>query len=227
MKKIFIPLLFVVLLPLTFSCSSSRLGNYTLNEADAAAAIRQLLQIGTKDGNLTGAFRKETILTTIFPESVANVLKTLNQLGLTNEIDRFTTTMSVAAEKTAERSIPVFVNGITGMRLSDAMSIIKKGGTSATDYLRTTVGSDLRKNITPVMQSVLDEYKLNQQWEEIIRPVKSIVGNKLNVDLANLMAGIVSEKMFQKIAEKEVEIRNNAAARSTTLLQKVFSRSWN
>jgi hypothetical protein len=227
MKKIFIPLLFVVLLPLSFSCSSSRLGNYTLNEADAAAAIRQLLQIGTKDGNLTGAFRKETILTTIFPESVANVLKTLNQLGLTNEIDRFTTTMSVAAEKTAERSIPVFVNGITGMRLSDAMSIVKKGGTSATDYLRATVGSDLRKNITPVMQSVLDEYKLNQQWEEIIKPVKSIVGNKLNVDLANLMAGIVSEKMFQKIAEKEVEIRNNAAARSTTLLQKVFSRSWN
>jgi hypothetical protein len=227
MKKIFIPLLFVVMLPMTFSCSSSRLANYTLTEADAAAAIRQLLQIGTKDGNLTGAFQKDKILSTLFPESVANVLKTLNQLGLTSEIDRFTTTMATAAEKTAERSIPVFVNGITGMRLGDAMTIIKKGGTSATDYLRSTVGADLRKSITPVMQSALDEYKLNEQWEQIIKPVKSLVGNKLNIDLANLMAGIVSEKMFQKIAEKEVDIRSNASSRTTTLLQKVFSRNWN
>ena len=226
MKKIFIPLLFVILLPLSFSCSSSRLAGYTLNEADAAAAIRQLLQIGTKDGNLTGAFKKEAILSTIFPESVANVLKTLNQLGLTNEIDRFTTTLGTAAEKTAERSIPLFVNGIQSMSFSDAMRIIKNGGTSATDYLRTSIGADLRKSITPVMQTALNEYKLNEQWEQLVKPVKSLFGNKLNIDLANLMAGYVSEKMFQKIAEKEQEVRNNAAARTTTLLQKVFSKKW-
>jgi hypothetical protein len=33
--------------------------------------------------------------------------------------------------------------------------------------------------------------------------------------------------MFQKIEEKEKEIRTNANARTTTLLQKVFSRDWN
>jgi hypothetical protein len=225
MKRIFIPVLFALLLPLTFSCSSSRLGAYRLNEADAANAIRQLLQIGA-DGKLTGAFSKETILSTLFPKPVANVLNTLNQLGLTNEIDRFTTTLSTAAEKTAERSVPIFVNGITGMKFSDAMQVIKNGGTSATDYLRSHVGADLRKSITPVMQTALDEYKLVEQWNNIIKPVKSITGDKLNIDLANLMAGIVSEKMFQKIAEKEIEIRNNANARTTTLLQKVFSKKW-
>jgi hypothetical protein len=41
------------------------------------------------------------------------------------------------------------------------------------------------------------------------------------------MAGAVSEAMFRKIAEKEQEVRNNASARNTTLLQKVFSRDWN
>jgi hypothetical protein len=227
MKKIFIPLLFVILLPLSFSCSGSRLAGYTLNEADAAAAIRQLLQIGTQNGSLTGAFKKETILSTIFPEPVANVLKTLNQLGLTNEVDRFTITLGTAAEKTAERSIPIFVSGIQKISFSDAMSIIKNGGTSATDYLRSSIGADLRKSITPVMQTALDEYKLNQQWDALVKPVKAIFGNKLNIDLGNLMAGIVSEKMFQKIGEREVEIRKNASARTTTLLQKVFSKKWN
>ena len=43
------------------------------------------------------------------------------------------------------------------MKLSDAMRIIKNGGTLATDYLRASVGADLRKSITPVMQGVIDE----------------------------------------------------------------------
>jgi hypothetical protein len=33
--------------------------------------------------------------------------------------------------------------------------------------------------------------------------------------------------MFQKIEEKEKEIRTSADARSTNLLQKVFSKDWN
>ena len=226
MKKFFVPILLALVLPASFSCSTLRNG-YVLSEQDAANAIRQLLQIGAKDGSLTGAFSKEMIMSTLFPEPVSKVLNTLNQLGLTNEIDRFTTTLSTAAEKTATNSVPIFVSGISNMKLIDAMRIIKNGGTSATDYLRASVGDSLRRSITPVMQAALNEYKLNEQWEKITRPVQSITGNRLNLDLANLMAGIVSEKMFQKIAEKELEIRANAAARTTTLLQKVFSRNWN
>jgi hypothetical protein len=41
------------------------------------------------------------------------------------------------------------------------------------------------------------------------------------------MAGAVSEAMFRKIAEKEALIRSQESARSTQLLQKVFSRKWN
>lgn len=226
MKKLLLPLLIALILPATFSCSSSRLGNYVLTEQDAQSAVRELLSLGARDGNLTGAFSKDAIMTTLFPESLRKVLNTLQQLGLTPEIDRFTTTLGTAAERTAQNSVPVFVKAITGMRLTDAISLVKGGGTSATDYLRTHAGTDLRLAIKPVMQQALDEYKLNDQWNKIIEPAKALVGNKLNLDLANLMAGIVSEKMFQKMAEKEVEVRNNANARTTPLLRQVFSRSW-
>lgn len=226
MKKLFLPILLSILLPLSFSCSTLKNG-YVLNEMDAANAIRQLLQLGTRDGGISGAFSKEMILATVFPEPMRKALNTLNQLGLTNEIDRFTTTLSRAAEKTATNSIPIFENGINNMRLTDAMRIIKNGGTSATDYLRANVGDSLRRSITPVMQSALNEYNLNAQWDKIIKPVQSLTGNRFNLDLANIMAGMVSEKMFQNIAEKERQVRTNAAARTTPLLQKVFSRSWN
>ncbi|HYK56020.1 MAG TPA: DUF4197 family protein, partial [Flavisolibacter sp.] len=144
MKKILLPLLFAFVLPASFSCSTMR---YTLNEADAAAAIRQLLEIGTKEGSLTGAFSKETVMSTLFPESLRKALNTLNQLGLTNEIDRFTTTLGTAAEKTATASVPIFLSGINNMKFTDAVSIIKNGGTSATDYLRSSIGDTLRRSV--------------------------------------------------------------------------------
>ena len=227
MKRLFIPILFAVLLPVSFSCSNTRFGSYTLNEKDASEAIRQLLQIGAKDGLASGAFSKETMMSAIFPEGVRKVLNTMQQLGITNEVDRFTTTLGTAAEKTAERSIPIFLNGISSMKFNDAVRIIKTGGTSATDYLRSSVGSDLRTGITPIMKSALEEYKLTEQWSNIMKPISSATGNKVNIDLPTLMAGMVSETMFKKIEEKEREIRTSANARTTTLLQKVFSRDWN
>jgi hypothetical protein len=226
MKKFFATLLVAITLIGSFSCSSlGKFGGYTLNERDAADAIRQMLQLGTTNGGLT--FNKQNVMSALFPPALQKTLNTLQQLGLTNEIDRFTTTMGTAAERTAQQSIPIFVSGIGRMQFSDAMRIIKDGGTSATDYLRSSVGTELRTAVRPIMQNALDEYKLNQQWEKIISPVKALAGNKINLDLANLMAGLVTESMFRKIAEKEAQVRADANARTTNLLQKVFSRNWN
>jgi len=224
MKKIFLPILFALVLPVSFSCNS--LKNATLSEADAASAIRQMLEIGVREG-VQGSFSKDAIMSTLFPESMRKTLTTLQTLGLLNDLDRFTTTMATASEKTAERSIPVFINSIDHMSITDAISIVRNGGTSATDYLRAHAGTELREAIRPVMKEALDEYKLTDQWNKIMKPAQTITGNKLNLDLANLMAGMVSEKMFQKIEEKEVQIRAESAARTTPLLQKVFSKNWN
>lgn len=224
MKKAIVPILLAFLLPVSFSCST--LKNYMLTEDDAASAIREMLQLGSRS-NLNGAFTKDAIVSAIFPESLRKTLNTLQTLGLSNEVDRFTTTLATAAEQSATRSVPIFLNGIASMRISDAIHIVKSGGTAATDYLRANVGSELRTSIKPVMQQALNEYKLNDQWNKIIEPAKALVGNKLNLDLSAIMAALVSEKMFQKLAETEQQVRTNASARTTPLLQKVFSRNWN
>lgn len=226
MKKIALPILLIACISLMYSCSSSRLGSYRLTEADAASAIRQMLALGVEKNNFAGAFSKDAVLSTLFPEPIKKVLTTLNTLGLTGEIDRFTTTLSTAAEKTATTSAPIFISSINRIGFTDATRIIKAGGTSATDYLRTSVGDSIRRAITPVVEQALQEYKLNEQWQKAIEPVKGVAGNKLNLDLTTVMSGLVTEAMFRKIAEKEVQVRSEATARTTNLLQKVFSRSW-
>ena len=227
MKKLILPFFLTITLPILFSCAGGRFSGYRLNERDAADAVRQMLQLGARDNSFAGAFSKEMVLTTLFPEPIKKALNTLNQLGLTGEVDRFTTTLSAAAEKTAVNSVPIFEAGIANLKLNDAMRIITSTGTPATDYLRSSVGDSLRRSIVPNMQSAIDEYKLNEQWNDLIKPVKGLAGNRLNLNLANLMAGAVSEAMFRKIAEKEALIRSQESARSTQLLQKVFSRKWN
>jgi len=223
MKKILLPILLAFLIPVGFSCSA--LKNASLSEADAASAIRQMLEVGVRQG-VAGSFNKDAIMSTLFPEQMRKTLNTLQQLGLLSELDRFTTTMGTAAEKTADRSIPVFVNSIESMSITDAIGIVKNGGTSGTDYLRTHAGTQLREAIKPVMQEALNEYKLTDQWNKIMKPAQEISGNRVNLDLANLMAGMVSLKMFEKIEEKERDIRANASARTTPLLRKVFGGNW-
>lgn len=226
MKKLVLPLLLAFTMPAMISCSGTRLGSYTLNQSDAAAALKQMLEFGARQ-SITGAFSKDAVMSTLFPESLRKTLNTLQTLGLSSEIDRFTTTLGTAAEKTAERSVPIFVSGISRMSFTDAIQIVKNGGTSATQYLKSSIGPELRTSIQPIMKNALDEYKLTEQWDKIMKPAQALVGNKINFDLSNLMAGLVAEKMFQKLEEKEVQIRQDASARTTTLLQKVFSRSWN
>jgi hypothetical protein len=59
-----------------------------------------------------------------------------------------------------------------------------------------------------------------------MKPAQSISGDRVNLDLPNLMAGMVSLKMFEKIEEKEKDIRANQSARTTALLKRVFSQNW-
>ena len=214
----------IVAVALIFSSGCSTVKNL-LSAKDAEDAIREMLSIGTMLSK-KDAFSKATLIDALFPEDVRKVLNTLETLGLSKEVDRFATTLGTAAEQTAEKSVPVFLLGIKQMNFRDAVGIVKKGGTAATDYLRESIGDTLRRSITPVMRTALQEYKLESEWNKLVTPVKLFAGDKLNLDLSNLMSGLVANIMFNKIAEKERAIRTKAEERTSATLQKVFGQVW-
>jgi Protein of unknown function (DUF4197) len=228
-KPIF--LLFAAFAMTFSSCETlNKIASGIVTEQDAIDAVRQALMIGSNYGSSLlgqkGAFGKETLMAAIFPPELQKVASTLQQLGLSKEVDRFTNTLGTCAEKTAAQSAPVFIQGIKQMNIRDAIGIIKNGGNAATDYLRRTIGDTLRKAIAPNMQLALDEYKIAKQWNDLVKPAKAFLGDKVNLDISNLMAGLVANMMFNKIEEKEREIRTSVQARETPLLQKVFGYDW-
>lgn len=224
MKKFYTILFFAF----AVSSSSCNVAKQLFSADDAAGAIKELLSFGTQYGgdllSKKNALSKENILQSILPGDAGKILSTLETLGLSSEVSRFSTTLTTVAEKSAEKSVPIFLQGIKGMGFKDAVGIVKNGGTSATDYLRSSIGDTLRRAITPAINSGLEEYKLVSQWNNLVAPAKLFLGDKLNLDLGNLLSGVVANMMFNKIAEKEMAIRSKAAERKTALLQKVFGQ---
>lgn len=197
-----------------------------LNERDAVTAIKELLTIGSNGNALIS---KDVLMNAILPSEVNTVLNKLQQLGLSKDIERFTNTLTSAATQTANNSIPVFASGIKKMSIVDAIGIVKNGGTAATDYFRNKIGDSLRMVVTPIMKSGLDQYNITREWDKLVAPAKIVLGNKvkLNLNLDNLLAAVITNAMFAKIAEQEILIRTKAEARTTPALQRVFGRDWN
>lgn len=226
MKKKFV-LLSVFFTFLFTSCDVlKQVADSYLSEKDAINAIKEMLTIGSNGNALIS---KDALMNAILPKDVNTVLQKLQQLGLSKDIDKFTNTLTNAASQTATQSIPVFIDGIKKMTIKDAIGIVKNGGTAATDYLRSTTGENLRTTVTPIMKTALDQYNIAKEWDKLVAPAKLVLGNKvnLNLNLDNLLAGVVTNAMFTKIAEQEVAIRTKAEARTTPTLQRVFGKDWN
>ena len=233
MKKIVYTLLLASTCMFSGCESLKNIASNLLSDADAANALREALLIGAQNGTATlgqkGSFSRDVLLAAVLPENLQGVVKTLDQLGLTSQLDKFTSTLDNAATETVTRSAPIFVNGIKQINFVDAIGIVKNGGTAATDYLRNKVGDSLRSAVTPIMKTALDSYKITQEWDKLVGPVKLVLGNKakLNLNIDNILAVVVTNQMFKKIETQEINIRTNVAARTSPTLQRVFGKDWN
>lgn len=233
MKKILYTLLLASTCMFSSCDSLKNIASSLLSDVDAANALREALLIGAQNGTATlgqkGSFSRDVLLAAVLPDNLQGVVKTLDQLGLTSQLDKFTSTLDNAATETVTRSAPIFVNGIKNINFVDAIGIVKNGGTAATDYLRNKVGDSLRTAVTPIMKTALDSYKITQEWDKLIAPAKLLLGNKakLNLNLDNILAVVVTNQMFKKIEAQEINIRTNIAARTSPTLQRVFGKDWN
>lgn len=232
MKKIITSILFISVLGFISCNTLKNLGGY-LSEIDAVYAIKEALTIGSNFGSNSlgqkGSFGKDVLINAVLSQDAQEVIRILDRLGLAKEFNRFSVTLDNAATDAVTRSAPIFVNGISQMSIRDAIGIVKNGGTAATDYLRRTVGDSLRSTIKPIMRNALNEYKVADEWDKLVRPAKILLGNKagLNLNLENILSVIITNEMFKKIEQQEIAIRTTKQARTSASLQRVFGQNWN
>ena len=201
-----------------------------LGEADIAGGLKEALINGVMQGRNNAQngslFNGTNVLEGVLPEAAVKIIRTLETLGLGGEITRFQNTLTSAATRSAERSVPVFISGIRNITFRDAVAILGGGYDAATNYLRNSIGDSLRSAIRPEIASVLTEYKLPQTLGDIAGKDLPVIGKqKLNIDFTTVLAALVANKMFKEIEATEYKIRTDINARNTTLLQRVFGDS--
>ncbi|MDO1448435.1 DUF4197 domain-containing protein [Rhodocytophaga aerolata] len=199
----------------------------TLSESEIAKGLKEALTVGAKNAssqlNAVDGFNKNMKVRIPFPEDAQRVATKLREMGFGKKVDEFEQTLNRAAEQAAKEAAPIFVNAITSMSITDAKNILMGADTSATSYLRTKTSDPLASAFSPHIQKALDATTATKKWTELATLYNKIpLVKKVETDLVKYTTSKALKGLFTVVAEEEIKIRKDPAARVTDLLKKVF-----
>lgn len=198
-----------------------------LTTAEVGEGLKEALINGISKGSdqvsqLDGYFKNPEIKIP-FPPEVQKVEKTLRDIGLGSEVDKFVMTLNRGAEDAAREAKPIFVSAIKSMTIQDAWAILRGEDNAATEYLRRTTSSQLKSAFKPVIQNSLNKVNATKYYGELVTRYNKIpLVEKVNPNLDDYATDKAIEGLFTMIAKEEKNIRKDPVARTTELLKRVF-----
>jgi hypothetical protein len=200
----------------------------TVTDADIATGLRQALDLGIQRqvSKLTAedGFYKNELVKILLPEELQKVDKGLRAVGLGSLADQGLLLMNRAAESAVKEATPIFVNAIKEMTFADARDILLGSDNAATNYLTNKTQNALYQKFQPIIKSSFAKVGADQVWSNIISKYNNIpLTADVNPDLTDYVTAQALEGVYTMIAVEEKAIRNNAASRTTAVLQRVFS----
>jgi hypothetical protein len=200
-----------------------------VTENEAATGIKQALAIGVTDAvlqlNKTDGFYKNNLYRILLPPEAIKVENTLRDIGLGSLVDKAILQINRGAEDAAGYAKPIFIDAVKSMTIQDAIGLVRNGDTSATHFFRVKTTDKLADAFMPVIRASLDKVDATKYYGDIVNRYNSIpFVQKVNPDLAGYVTMQATNALFRLVAEKERDIRNNFAARTTDILRKVFGQ---
>lgn len=233
------PRLTLLLLPLLFLGCTSQQINRTLNTVlqggltseDIANGLKEALRIGAREGASElareGGYYDDLDYRILLPEEARRVTDRLRAVpGFNNLEEVIIRKINQGAEDAATKAAPIFVDAIREMTIQDALGILRGDNTAATEYLRGRTYNELTAEFAPVINNSLDKYDANKVWRDAATAYNDfpLTRNPVDTDLGAYVTQQALAGLFQKVALKEVDIRENVSARTTELLRRVFAQ---
>ncbi|WP_374949882.1 DUF4197 domain-containing protein [Mucilaginibacter sp.] len=234
MKKtlFFIPLILII-----FSgCDTlSQVARTTANQystnpssLEIGNGLKQALELGTNKSSdqlsTVNGFFSNAAVKILFPPEAQKVERTLRTLGLGKLADNVILSLNRAAEDAAGKAKPIFVNAIKQMTLQDVTNILLGNQDAATQYFKRTTTLQLAASFKPVVQTSLNKVGATKYYSDAAAAYNRVpLVGKVNPDISDYVTQKAIDGLFVEIAQEELNIRQNLSARTTPLLQKVFS----
>ena len=192
-----------------------------LKEALILGAINSTALTSKTDG-----FNQNPLIRIPFPQEALKVKTTVEKLGSKSLINDFELSMNRAAEEASKKALPIFKNAITSMSISDGMGILRGSNNAATEYLKAKTQAALIAEFTPVVNNAVQTVNVTKYWT----PITSLYNRttlfsgepQVNTNLDQYITQKALDGLFSLIAQEELKIRENPAARASEILKKVF-----
>lgn len=223
---------------LAFSISLSSFDYYTPAPAttvqdgpstfEIGSALKQALQQGTAKSAdqlsaLNGFFGNAEVKI-LFPPEAQKAEKALRDIGMNDLCDKVILSLNRAAENAAKDAKPIFLAAIKKMTLKDVSNILLGPKDAATQYFRVNTTAQLTAQFKPVIQASLNKVGATKYWGTAAKEYNKLPFVKhLNPDISDYATQKTINGLFIEIAKEELNIRQNIGARSTPVMQKVFS----
>lgn len=200
-------------------------GSFTTEEA--ANALKQALEQGTIKGvstlSVKDGYFKNPQVRIPFPEEARNVEEKLRTIGAGKLVDDTEEALNRAAELAAEEAKDIFVATIKRLTVRDAINIVKGEPDAATRFLERETTEELTVKFKPIIDNSLEKVDATKYWTDVMGKYNQIpFVKKVNPDLTAYVTQKALDGLFVMIAQEELNIRQNPAARTTALLEKVF-----
>ncbi|WP_421986180.1 DUF4197 domain-containing protein [Roseivirga sp.] len=219
-----------------FSCSAEAqllkkakglLGGKGFSKEEAANALKEAFIQGTGKGvdvlSQANGYLGNPEVKIPIPEDAKNVEKKLRALGLGNEVDKAIESLNRAAEDAAVEAKDIFIDAIKAITITDAINIVKGNKDAGTRILESKTTNDLTAKFSPIIEASLSKVNATKYWSDVMDKYNKIpFVKKVETDLTAYVTQQAIDGLFVMIAKEELNIRQNPAARTTDLLQKVF-----
>ena len=212
-----------------------------LPQAEIAGGLKAALGQGVSNAVVSlghaGGFLTNLNVRIPMPEQLQTVEKGLRLAGQNQLVDDFVGSLNHAAEQAVPVAAGVFGDAIQQMSIADARGILAGPDDAATQYFKRTAETNLFAKFYPIVQKATDSVGLTARY-------KGLMGKFSGLDALGGLGGLLGPKqpatleagdldryvtdkaldgLFKMVAEEEKRIRANPAARTSDLLQKVFS----
>lgn len=198
----------------------------SLTNTQISSGLKEALTLGVTEGvkklGVTDGFYRNDLVKILMPEKLRTIDATLRSVGLGSLADEGVKLLNRAAEDAVTQAAPIFANAITSMTIADAKNILIGNDNAATNYLQTKTQRQLFTAFQPKVQASLGKVGADTVWKNIISKYNTFTGQSVTTDLNEYVTTETINGVFKMVAEKESGIRNNAAFRTTSLLDKVF-----
>jgi len=189
-----------------------------LLEALRVGTERVVEQVGAADG-----YNLDPNIHIPLPGSLSKVQSVLKSIGKSGLADDLELRLNRAAEAAAPEAKELFWQAISEMSFDDVRQIYDGPDDAATRYFQRKMTPPLATRMEPVIDRSLAEVGAIRSYDAMMGQYKSVpFVPDVKADLTGYAVEKAMDGLFYYVAKEEAAIRNDPAARTTELLQKVF-----